>query len=177
MSKNKEITNMSMFLPLMAIVLVNGSIQAQQPAQKKSTSDEESLQKLDPFIVKAVKINPNDTPLRKLQKERCSEALIALVKHQDRLKNRGWKTSYFTPFLDLVESLSNDLQEVTDAPEDKIKCYEFAIAALKGFEEHMETLAKRERELNKHYNLAKAARIDAEIELVKFKAEMEKPKK
>ena len=45
-----------------------------QPAPK----EKEREFKLDPFIAKAVEPDPKDTPLRKLQKERCRERAIAV---------------------------------------------------------------------------------------------------
>ena len=46
-----------------------------QPAPKEKEFDANS----DPFIAKAVEPDPKDTPLRKLQKERCRERAIAIA--------------------------------------------------------------------------------------------------
>lgn len=150
---------------------------AQEPPAKKAVSDKDYLLKQDPFIVKAIRSNSADTPLKKLQKERCSEALIALAKHQEKIKNGGWDSSSFTLFQELAESLSSNLQEAMDNEEDRIKGYEFVAKALKEFEEFTAERVRNGTETTQRFHIAKAARLDIEIELLKLKAQVEKPKK
>jgi len=159
------------------LLLFGDPVKANQPEQKKADPDRDYLLKLDETIVKAIKANPNDTPLRKLQKERCSEGLISIAKYQDRIRNGSWNSVSFTLFMDLVDSVSRGLQDSMDTREDKINCYEFIRKSLKEFEEFMEQRAVAGTDSTKRYHIAKAARIDAEIELLKLKDEAEKSKK
>jgi hypothetical protein len=134
---------------------MNGFARAQQPAPEKKDLDEGILLKLDPFMVNAIKLHPNDTPLRKLQKERCRERAVALAKLQTVIDIGKWNPTDFPDTLKISITLSENLLEVLDKPADKVKCYEIRLGL----------------------NIAKAARIDAEIELLKFKTEIEKPMK
>jgi hypothetical protein len=74
-------------------------------------------------------------------------------------------------------SFSKDLLELIDKPADRVKCYEFRVEFLKRVENYMPHLVAIGTHQSQSCNLASAARIDAEIELLKFKTEAAKPKK
>jgi hypothetical protein len=64
-----------------------------------------------------------------------------------------------------------------DKREDRLKCYEMRVSYLKIVEKFIDKRVCDFQEPPQSLNLAKSARIDAEIELLRFKAGMETPKK
>jgi hypothetical protein len=152
---------------------LSGIAHAQEPAPKTNDADNDLLVKLDPIIGKAIKANPSDTPLRKLQKERCTDEGIAFAKLHEKILNAQWKRQNFEPFLDRACEFFEDLLALMETSEDKIKCHELRIKILKEFEEFTSSRVQigNGNDPPQYLNLAKAARLDAEIDLLKFKTE------
>ena len=141
-----------------------------QPAPK----EKEREVKLDPFVAKAVEPDAKDTPLRKLQKERARERAIAISHIKETLEVGGWQPSFFHEFIKLRVTLAENLAELMDKPADKVKCYEMRLDATKEFERFINIRVTTGNDPPQNLNLARAARIDAEIDLLKLKAELEK---
>jgi len=134
-----------------------------QPAPKKE------VPKLDPFIAKAVEADANDTPLRKLQKERARERATALALIRRSMEVGTWTQADFTHFIRLQSTLAENLAELMDKPADKVKCYEMRLDAANEFERVTKARVDVGAEPPQNLNLAKAARVDAEIDLLKLK--------
>jgi len=156
----------------------NGFVHAQQSVSEPTpeTGFSEVL-KFDPAIANALKPDPNDTPLRKLQKERCVARAIYLAKIQTLIDVGKWNPWDFTQLVPVPGLLVDNLLELVEKPEDKIKCYEFRIAFLKKYvEKFTDTRVQVGSDPSQNRDIAIAARLDAEIDLLKFKAQIEKPK-
>jgi hypothetical protein len=145
-----------------------------QPAPKEKEAPKEREVKLDPFIAKAVEADPKDAPIRKLQKERCYQRAVAVAYVKECIAFGQWTPSYFQDYIKLQVTLAENLAELMDKPADKVKCYEMRVDATKEFEKFINTRVTTGNDPPQNLNLAKAARIDAEIELLKLKAEIEK---
>ena len=155
-----------------------GLIRSQQPAPEVKDQDEELLLKLDPFIVNAIKPDPNDNPLRKLQKERCRERALALGCFKIKQEIGRWDLQELKESLKVSVPLTENLLELVEKPGDKIRCLEMRIDFLKVVEKMVEAnVIVGGGQFSQDLHTIKAARIDAEIDLLKFKAQMEKAKK
>jgi len=148
-------------------------------------TDDDLLQSLDPLIVNAVKLNPTDTPLRKLEKARCRERAIALARFQAQIGIAKWNQATFSESLKVFNPLTENLLELITTPADQVRCYELRVEFLKSVEQFVTERVKESQSSpfrsdlaqGQHLNLARAARIDAEIELLRFKAQIDKAKK
>src|SRR5262245_52573764 len=137
-----------------------------QPAPKQKERPEP---KLDPFVAKAIEPDPKDTPLRKLQKERCRERAVAIGHIKGVIEIGNWLPSYYTDYIKLQSTLWENLAEAVDTPADKVKCYELRLDAMKEIERFTKVRVEAGNDPPQHLNIAKANRIDAEIELLKLK--------
>lgn len=125
--------------------------------------------KLDPFIASAIEPAATDTPLRKLQKERVRQRAEYVARVREVMKVGRYNATEFVEYQKVQAVLAENLAELKDAAADKIKCYEMRVAALEEAERFIATRVSGGASFPQHLNLVKAARIDAEIDLVKLK--------
>jgi hypothetical protein len=163
----------SLALACASFCVASGSVLGQRATGPKA-ADDDPLAKLDPYVADATKPDPNDSPLRKLQKERCRERAAALLKLQRAPEINGSNSADFYESLKLPVVLSENLLDLADKPADRVKCHELRLAWLKDAEKRTESRLKLGFDPPHYHNLARAAALDAEIALMKFKAEAEK---
>lgn len=125
--------------------------------------------KLDPFVAKAIEPAAADGPLRKLQKERVRERALAIAETL-QLADVG-RTDGNTPgeLTRLRVTLAQNLAELMDKPADRVKCYEMRVDALKEYEKLTKSRVEAGAVPSRFLRLATADRLDAEIDLLKFK--------
>ncbi len=80
-----------------------------------------------------------------------------------------WDSAFFGEYVKLHVTLAENLAELFDKPADKIKCSEMRVEKLKELEKFIDTRVKTGTEPPQNLNVAKAVRIDAEIDLLKLK--------
>jgi hypothetical protein len=125
--------------------------------------------KPDPFIAKLIAPDVNDSPLLKLQKERARARALFVFKVDEGMPISSWSTRYITECAEERLVLWENLEEVAQTPADKLKCAEMRLEAAKGFEKYSSTRVEVGSDHSLTLNFAKAARIDAEINLLKLK--------
>jgi hypothetical protein len=125
--------------------------------------------KLDPFVAKAVEPDAKDSPIRKLQKERVCDRALAVALTRQVIQSGRWQPSDFADYSKLQGTLAENLAELMDRPADKVRCYEMRLDAAREFERLAKTRVDAGAEPPQNYHLAKAGRIDAEIDLMKLK--------
>jgi hypothetical protein len=130
--------------------------------------------KLDPSVAKAFKSDPNDSPLRKLQKDRCRELSSYIAKIETLIEIGKWNPQDFSEYLKICASLSESLLEIVDIPKDKLKCLELCVEILRVGEKFTETRVAVGSDPSQNLNVARAARINAEILVLKLKTEIDK---
>ncbi len=168
-----------------ACCIVSGFARAQQPPPKMEEPEPPfdlkttengwvAGHKLDPAVAKAFKSEPNDSPLRKLQKDRCRELSSYLAKIETLIEIGKWNPQDFSEYLKICASLSESLLEVVDKPTDKLKCLELCVEIIKVGEKFTETRIAVGSDPSQNLNVARAARINAEIQVLKLKTEIEK---
>jgi hypothetical protein len=134
----------------------------QQPAAKDGTPPE--VAKL--LDIKPFPIGDSDSPLLKLQKERFNARLEAARLHAQAVRVGALNTYQFN---ELLTALASNAVDVEQMPEEKVKWMELRVDVLKRQEEMARRRAEAGAENAAASLLAKAARIDAEIDLLKLK--------
>jgi hypothetical protein len=129
--------------------------------------------KLDPVFAEAIKPDPKDPPLRKLQKERCRERATAVAMIREVIGIGNYNPDYFNDYVKLQTTLWENVAELTNTAADRVKCYELRFEAVKSLEESVRTRVAAGTEPPQSLNIARAARIDAEIDLLKLKDQVQ----
>jgi hypothetical protein len=125
---------------------------------------------LDPFIAKLIKPDANDTALLKLQKERAHARAMYMAKWNQVIDLGALSVSYFyAEVIQQQRELWNNLAELATTPEDKLKCAEMHLAGVKWIEKVINKNVEVGAFCSRYSNFARAAVLDAEIELLKLK--------
>jgi hypothetical protein len=122
-----------------------------------------------PFVVKLIKPDANDSLLVKLQKERAHARALYLNKGAEVALIASWHMAYFFEYVEAERAFWDNLMELAMMPEDKLKCAETRVTSAKWFERFISTRVEAGAEYSGRLNVVKAARIDAEIDLLKLK--------
>lgn len=122
-------------------------------------------------------LDPADTPLRKLQRERFDSRSIALAKIETLIQIGRWAPQDFSSLMRLQTTLTENLAELMDKPAEKVQCYEMRLKTAKEFEQFIKTRVEAGTDPPQNLNVARAARIDTEIALLKLKCEPPPPEK
>ena len=154
----------------MSAVLTFALLLINQPPPK----DEAPWAGIKEFVTKAAAPDPKDTPLRKLQKERVRERAVAVSQIKEVMEIGRWDPSYYASFIKLQDTLWENLAEVVEKPADRVKCYEMRLGAAKEIERFVTTRVAAGNDPPQMLPIARANLIDAEIDLLKVKAEFEK---
>jgi hypothetical protein len=122
-----------------------------------------------------------DSPLLQLQKERARERALRFGKSREvfviGLERYGeWKESELAEHMKELRALWENLDELTTRPDEKLKCAESRVAAMKEFEKFISGRVDAGRDPSQSLDFAKAARLDAEIELLKLKESLQDKK-
>lgn len=170
---------------LISIVLVYsaGLAPGGHTPDEQSALEPENLAKalevlnLAPSTIDAMKPKPKDSPLLKLQRERCRQRAIALATIKKDIQVGKWNPEDFPEVLKLPVAFSKNLADLMEKDEDKIRCYESRLEFLKEIEHFTDVRVMVGSDPSMNRDLTKAVRIDAEIDLLKLKKEIEKVKK
>jgi hypothetical protein len=143
-------------------VLFPSPAAGQPPAARGDTTPQISkLLDMKPFPV-----GDSDGPLLKLQKERFNARLEAARLNAKAVQAGAMNTNQFN---ELLAVLASNAADVEPKPEGKVKWMELRVDVLKS----QEAMARKRAEVGVENAsaslLAKAARIDAEIDLLKLK--------
>jgi hypothetical protein len=147
-------------VPFPALLVVIALIAPQQPADN-TPPELAKLLEMKPFPVV-----DSDGALLKLQKERFNARLEA-ARLQARALRAGALNS--EQFNELLAVLASNAVDVAEKPDEKVKWMEMRVEVLKSQEAIAQKRAEAGAENASASLLAKAARIDAEIDLLKLK--------
>jgi hypothetical protein len=150
-------------LAVIAAVLASAALTAGQPPATKAEPNS-ALEKL--LTAKPFPVGSDDSPLVTLQKERFNTRL-EVAKIQARAFRAGALGT--RDFNDVLAVLAANGAEVEQKPEDKLKWLELRVEVLRGQEELARRQAKAGPLNAADYLQAKAARLDAEIDLFKMR--------
>ncbi len=145
-------------------------------AQELQTELDDRL-KLNQTLLTALKPDPNDPPLRQLQKALCREQAAAVIKMETRRHMGKAEVSDFHRLYNVSALLLLNLMELMNTPAEKLRCLELRVNTYKGLERIISQRVEIGAEMSLELNLVVADRIKAEIEVLKFKDELAKAKK
>jgi hypothetical protein len=141
----------------------------EQPKVSYADPKRLALWKLPAFVLDAIKPDDKDTPLRKLQKARAGDRLVAYQAQKEVVATGQWNAEVFADTILFPAALAESLAEVMDTPADKIKCYEIRLERMKELEKIVADKVETGHSWPNDGYFAKVARIEAEIALLKFK--------
>jgi hypothetical protein len=123
----------------------------------------------NPFVAELLKPDASDTALLALQKERTRHRAI-YIEINEEIRIIGIScVPMFMEYVQEQRTLWENLAELAVAPEDKLKCAEMRITTARQFELFVASRVEVGSDPSENLNVAKAARLDAEIELLKLK--------
>jgi hypothetical protein len=157
-------------LAVVLLALVASPCPAQRDSDPKDPKAKEGETiKLDPFIAKLVEPDAKDSAVVKLQKERTRERAIYVAKTQEVIKIGNWNAAHFGEYVKEQLTFWENLAGLASKPEDKLKCAEMRVEGAKEFEKFITARVKGGLDPSQNQDFAKAARIDAELDLLKLK--------
>jgi hypothetical protein len=130
------------------------------------------------LLQSAIKPQTNDSPLRKLQREMCEARAKCLARLLGSIyPGKMWNPQENAMVIKTPDDLTKNLLEVVEKTEDKLKCYEFNARCLQIIYKFMDKRVEIGSEPSNSGDYAKAAWLDAEIDLLRFKESIAKEKK
>ena len=124
---------------------------------------------LDPFISMLIRPHPKDPQVVKLKKERAGARSMYFARTDAMNRTRGcWQADVYE-YVEEQRALWANLAELAVLREEKLQCAEMRVAAAKQFEIFIILRVVVGSEPPRNINVVKAARIDAEIDLLKLK--------
>ena len=134
------------------------------PAAPPAADTSPALSKL--LDMKPFPVADSDAPLLKLQKERFNARLEAARLQAQAVRAGSFNTQQLN---DLLAVLASNAVDVAEKPDDKVRWMEMRVEVLRSQEAIARKRAEAGAENAAASLLAKAARIDAEIDLLKLK--------
>jgi hypothetical protein len=153
----------------------------QAPPDEKDDPRAKDIVFLREKVIAAEWLRPNamDSPLRKLQKEQCSEMASSLIKRFERIIDGLSSQVLLYDLVDIMDNYSTLFEyaaKLAEKPEDKVKCYEMRVEKLKEIHQVSNTRVQDGTDPPQREAIAKALLIDAEIELLKLKESLKSGK-
>lgn len=124
--------------------------------------------KFDPWVAAAIEPRPTDTPLLRLQRERAREFAVCVAKSKEIIAIGRWDPAMASEFADASNQLWDVLADVFLLPENREECRRLRLAAARETEKFVDMRVKIGNQPPQDLHLARAERIDAEIDLLKF---------
>jgi hypothetical protein len=119
-----------------------------------------------------------DAPaLRKVQFEQVQEGLAYIERVKEVIKIGAWDARFFREFIGTVVETYRVAAELEEKPAKRVAWYEARVRKLKEFELFVEHRTLSGTDPPQAHNLARFERLRAEADLLKLKAEVEKPGK
>ena len=113
-------------------------------------------------------------PLRKVQYEQAQAGLAYLAHTKEVIRVGNWDKSFFREYLLMSEETFRVAAELEDKPAKRVPWYEARVRGLKEFEQFTELRVRSGTEPPQGLPAARFARLQAEADLLKLKAEVEK---
>ncbi len=118
---------------------------------------------------------PKDaTLLQKVQYQQVREGLSYLRKNQEMIDIGAWQPEFFADAVKVSSDLCRLAAELHDTPAGRVRCFETRVLLLKELELLIYLRVAAGQQLPQDANKASLQRLQAEADLLKLKAEIEK---
>jgi hypothetical protein len=116
-------------------------------------------------------------PLRKAQYELVQEGLAYIKRCQDVIRADVWVASDFRKYADVLTETCRVAAELEEKPEKRLAWFEARVRRMKEVEYLLDRGVRSGTFAAHELNLVRFQRLQAEVDLLKLKAEVEKGKK
>jgi hypothetical protein len=113
-------------------------------------------------------------PLRKLQLELVQEGLAYIKRCKDLIRADAWVASDFRKYADVLTETCRVAAELEDKPANRLPWYEFRARQMKEVEALIDRVVQSGSIAPQELTLIRFQRLQAEVDLLKLKTEMEK---
>jgi hypothetical protein len=121
------------------------------------------------FLAKLMEHDAKDSDVLKLQKERARDRVRAMAKIHEAINSGDWNAADLGLYVKEQRLLWENLSGLATRPVDKLKCAEMRLEAVKEFEKFITARVEVGSDPSQNQDFVKAARLDAEIDLLKLK--------
>jgi hypothetical protein len=117
-----------------------------------------------------------DAPkLRKVQLEQVKEGLAYIERSKELVRSGTWVVSDFRRYADVLTDTCRVAAELEDKPAKRVAWFEVRLRQMKDVEELIDRAVRAGGAAPQELNLVRFQRLQAEVDLLKLKAEVEKP--
>ena len=138
-------------------------------AAERANAPNDSVKAFSPLVADAIKADPKDSAVRKLQKARISRRVTYLQDVHELIDLGRFDSATLPEYLATHTKLAADLAELADNVPDRIKYYELMFDKAKFAEVFVRVRVETQNQPRQDVYLATAARLDIEIELARLK--------
>lgn len=117
------------------------------------------------------------TPLRKAQVELVREGVTYIARCKELMRTGAWAVSDFRRYSDVLTETCRVAAELEEKPANRVPWHELRVRRMKDAENLLSQGVKVGSVAPQELNLIRFQRLQAEIDLIKIKAEIEKPSK
>ena len=114
-------------------------------------------------------------PLRKVQIELVKEGLTYLSRCGELIRSDTWVASDFRRYADVLTETCRVAAELEEKPADRVPWFEARVRRMKAVEAAIDRGVRAGSVAPQELNLIRFQRLQAEVELLKLKAAVEKP--
>lgn len=120
------------------------------------------------------KVAADAPPLRKMQLELVQEGVAYIARCKELMRTNTWVVSDFRKYADVLTETCRTAAELEEKPADRIPWYELRVRRMKDVETVLALNVRAGNVAPQELNLIRFQRLQAEIDLLKLKAEVEK---
>lgn len=129
-----------------------------------------------PEFVKLVALDPADTQLRKLRKERCLARGMAIALNQVRIEIGHMDIGDHHDHIKLVDAFTANAIELVEKPANRVVWFEWQIAYFRKWEERIQKSVEDGFRFPASLKIVRAARMDAELAMLTLKESLQNRK-
>jgi hypothetical protein len=116
-------------------------------------------------------------PIRKLQLELVREGMAYITRCKELMRTNTWAVSDFRKYADVLTETCRTAAELEEKPANRVPWYELRVRRMKDVETLLALNVRAGNVAPQELNLIRFQRLQAEIDLLKLKADVEKAPK
>jgi hypothetical protein len=151
---------------------VAASAVAAEPPEKRTSPQDKGTDGMPPPPA----IAADASPLRKAQLELVREGLAYIKRCKDLIRADAWVPSDFRKFADVLTETCRVAAELEEKSANRVPWFESRVRQMKEVEDLIDRSVRSGNLAPQELTLVRFQRLQAEVDLLKIKAEMEKAK-